>query len=253
MTENDHSNAILSIIATHVSQFESNDSPDIARKGKPFLKHVAYFEDNNGDITRRSIGTNWKNLSKESYAFTFLKGSITISGANAVNESNILKSSDKSTKCCPFIESFKTEQIMPLLKHTNDTGIVNKDGSINRKVLEDFCVKYFEYSETLKTYILPESSMKKYLAECLERDKLLVQSFRWYLPSTSVVANAEWNDFYLNFSNCTKDKERAVTLDVFCDFYYAGDKLYANVLNKPDDRKDTNDTNTRTNKKPRLN
>ena len=230
MTVNNHTSEILRIIEKHVSQYESDDLLDMSsNKGKPFLKHVSYFADNNGDISRRSIGTKWKKLSNELFALTYIKGAITISGANAVRELNI-KSSSKSSTGCPFIESFKTEQIMPLLKHTNDTGIVNKDGSINRKALENFCVKYFEFSEKLNTYILPESSMKKYLKECLDRDKLLIQSFRWYLPSTSVVANAEWNDFYLNFSNCTKDNERAVTLDVFCEFYYFGDKLYAKVL-----------------------
>lgn len=230
---------IKHIIQSHVKCYdEENKNDSSVRKGKPFLKHVAYFANPEGDITKTSIATNWQNLSKEWYAKTYTKAMITIGGANAINQNefNSKNASSNNPGKCPYLESFRTEQIMPLLKHTNDTGIVNRDGSINYPVLEKFCCDYFEYSPEIDRYILPESSMQRYLILCRERDSKLDSTFsRWYLPTTDVVASAEWNDFYLNFRDCYKTgadgrSESAVTLDTFCQFYYFGDRLYRRTL-----------------------
>jgi hypothetical protein len=253
---------IKAIIQKHVDRYEKENESDTSKmKGKPFLKHVDYFR-SDSLISTESIADKWQALSKEFYPIPYTKAMITIRGANAVmarefeaKKGSIESIKDKTEtesrkieeKKCPYHEAFRTEEIMPLLKHPNDTGIINKDGSINYDILLAFCNEYFIYSDYDKTYILPESSMRKYLELCVKRDMHLNSNFAWYLPSAGTVASAEWTDFYRNFADCFKISsipenieasytplkykiENAITLDTFCQFYYFGDELYKRNL-----------------------
>lgn len=189
---------------------------------KPFLKHLEYFSGKDG-ITMSSIGDKWSDLSKEHWLKTYTKGWITVKGANY------------SMGNCPHMCTFDSNTMMCALKHPCDTGIVNKDGSIDRKALKKFIKDSFLYDEKSNSFLLTESKMKSNLGDYVERDSELSTYISWNMPSYKTVASAEWNDFFLNYTDVyyyddNKEDERAVTLKTFLQFYYVPEVLYKRVL-----------------------
>ncbi len=192
---------------------------------KPFLKHLDYFKDDNDDINITSIGEQWSALSGEYRIKTYLKGLITIKGANY------------SINSCPYRSNFDSDTMMNALKHPCDTGIVNKDGSINMILLKNFIEHYFVYDFITKQYILTKKCMEKYLVNCVERDINLPYKINWNMPSFQTVARAEWNDFFLNYTDMMfyfndGTSDQSVTLKTFLQFYFVPNVLYNRVLNK---------------------
>ena len=192
---------------------------------KPFLKHLDYFKDGNGDINVSSIGEQWSALSGEYKIKTYLKGLITVKGANY------------NMNSCPYMSNFDSDTMMNALKHPCDTGIVNKDGSINMVLLKNFIEHHFVYDYKSNKYILTKKCMKKYLVNCVERDANLPYKINWNMPSFQTVAQAEWNDFFLNYTDmmvCYDDGtcDQSVTLKTFLQFYLVPNVLYNRVLNK---------------------
>jgi len=192
---------------------------------KPFLKHLDYFKDNNDDINVSSIGEQWSALSGEYRMKTYLKGLITVKGANY------------SMNSCPYMSNFDSDTMMNALKHPCDTGIVNKDGSINMVLLKNFIVQHFTYDSETQKYVLIKQCMEEYLIECVDRDINLPYKINWNMPSFQTVASAEWNDFFLNYtdvivSDDSSISHQAVTLKTFLQFYLVPNVLYNRVLNK---------------------
>lgn len=192
---------------------------------KPFLKHLDYFKDDNNLITKCSITDKWSKLSGEYRIKTLVKAHITIDTSNKMNP---------EYKKCPYNYKyeFESSEMMKILKHPFDTGIVNDDGSINKTNLEEFINKNF--IEKDDEYILLESKMKECLNEFLERDKNVEVPVFYTLPSFQTVAKFEWLDFFSIFSNFDVINDRAVTINRFLDFYFNPTKLYNEKL---DDKK----------------
>ena len=190
---------------------------------KPFLKHVRYFK-KDGGITACKIGEQWSNLSGEYQALTYVKGRITITGANWSDV-------DYREGRCPFKKEYDTEEIMNVLKHPCDTGIVNKDGSLNIDTMKQVIMRNFEYDAEISTFIMKEEKMNEFLAVCEARDENVEQFLPFYMPSYQTVAYNEWKDFYYNFCDrLVNNKKRAVTLHTFMQFYFQGDVLYNRKL-----------------------
>lgn len=188
----------------------------------PFVGHVDYFKGNDGKITSSSIATKWSELSNEWYLKTYIKGEITMRGANY------------GAKTCPYKYKFNPDDMMSALKHPCDTGIVNKNGSINIDILKQFIKDNFIFHEENNGFILMKSTMDKYVEKCCLRDKDMNLKLGWNVPSCDTVARAEWYDFFLNYTdtlvNCKSHEEQAVTIDTFLKFYFQPKELYNKVL-----------------------
>jgi len=196
-----------------------------SQKPTVFLNHVDYFQNYDGIINVQSISKKWSALTKENSYATQAKGNITIREAN----------SHPINKGCPYINEFNSsKEIMPCLKHSRDTGIVNKNGSINESALEYVMNTYFEeYKESpeFSKLILKQSKMSKYLKECNKRDEHLPSTAAYFIPY-KFLASEEWRVFFETFSDVNVDGELAVTAETFLLFYYDGKTLYDRILNK---------------------
>ncbi len=190
----------------------------------PFLEHLDYFKGNDGGITSHSIAEQQSKLSGESMIKTTIIGKITISGANNNNP-------DYANGVCPWKKNFESDEMLKNLKHPSDTGIVNKDGSINIEVLTNFVKLNFEYDNEHGTFVMRKSTMFEYLKVCKERDSNLEKKVIWYLPSFEVVAQGEWSSFYDVYYDTNFNGEKAVTLNTFLQFYFESNVLNQRALN----------------------
>lgn len=191
---------------------------------RPFLKHVKCFEDEkNGEISACSIGERWKALSQEGSLVTYAKGYITIKGANHVN----MRESGE----CPYMKKFMAEQIMPLLKHPCDSGIVMRDGNINVGILTNLMTSSFEFDAELGVYYIRKRVIDKLINSWKERDADADKGMGFMMPNCETIAYFEWEDFFKNYTDwwvVGPDDlyEPAVTANVFLQFYFEGDVLY---------------------------
>jgi len=180
----------------------------------PFLAHLDYFA-NNDNITTDSIATKMSKLTGDYYIVSRLKAGVVIKAANQ----NLQKGE------CPYYkDSFKSEELMPRLKHFSDTGNVNKDGSINKENLIKMLLQVSEYNHD-KDLVVKKSNIVNYLQECAERDKLMPQYGPYYVKWKTVAA-AEWTDFYNIFKDYELDGDPVVYLDTMLLFYFDGKSLY---------------------------
>lgn len=213
---------------------------EYAQKGgdKPFLKHVSFFKDKHGDITRSTIATKWSVLENIWYLKAWIFGKVTIDGANqqAANECTAVDSSGK----CPWKtkDTFTDAgELMGYLKHPRDSGIVNKDGSINLENLEKIMLTYFEYDADRKTWFVRKSQFHKELDQTAIRDKDLPAKLEGALVGWDTVTRNEWNtQFKILCSGWIKTAdggwEETVSAQHFLEFYFMCDVLYARCLNK---------------------
>lgn len=185
---------------------------------RPFLKHIKYFEGKNNLITVMSIGNQWSNLSRE-MATPYVKGFITIKAAEIKGK-------------CPYGNGYSKEYIMDSLKHPFDTGIVNRDGSINEAELISFIDEAFEYDSGSGRYVLWEHMMNSFLKKFAERDALKSGHVHWYLPDLKTVAFFEWQDFFLSFSDIVRGDKRGIYVNTLLMFYFESDLLYERALSK---------------------
>jgi hypothetical protein len=204
----------------------------------PFLQHIDYFRNQDGKINKKSIATNWAALSKESYFKTLIKAQITIYGSNYINQQNQPKSMTSSlTSTCPWkYEYDSSAELMPCLKHTRDSGIVNSDGSIDVEKLKSLMIKIFEYDEKNDYFFATKNSIIEQIQLWYSRDKHLEAKASYLMPSWETVTRAEWDDFFLNYVDCwkydssTNDFIPAITADSFLQFYFSGKTLYKRVF-----------------------
>lgn len=184
-----------------------------------FLKHVDYFNENN-KINVTSIKNKWHELTGESKWTTWMKGCITIQGANKTNPSG-----------CPYQNDWTAREIMPRLKHPCDTGIVKEDGNIDVETLRIMMYNNFCYSEEHSCYYLPKSQMMKYLEMCEKRDENFAKTTgSWIISSWRSVAETEWNTFYDTFCDFTLGDDKCITATTFLEFYFSCDELYKRIL-----------------------
>ncbi len=193
----------------------------------PFLEHVDYFSDSKGHFDRSSIATKWSNLTKEWYMKTYFKAYLTLEAGNMRAQT--------LSPGCPYRSKFESsKQLMPLLKHPADTGIVNLDGSINRWALESFMFDNFEHlihTPFISLWCVRKSRMDSYLQKTAQRDANLPQTQQYYIFPWTTVAQAEWDDAFKYFGDCvTHDNEQAISADTFLQFYYHSRDLYATIL-----------------------
>ena len=190
-----------------------------------FLSHIDYFRNNHGVISARSISEKWSELSKESRLTTYLKGLTIIKSANISDES----------AGCPYKFSYESsKELMPCLKHSRDTGIVNKDGTIDINVLTNVLFTYFEINDSSpeeSKLVLSQSKMYEYLEICNIRDKD-AQTTGPFFVSYKAIAKNEWRFFFEIFSDVTFDNELYVTAETFLLFYFNSKILYDRILNK---------------------
>ena len=196
----------------------------------PFNDHVGYFANKEtGLIDVPSISCQWSALRGEHWMKTTVKGKITVVAANEALQ--------KKTPKCPYHEKFTDKEMMPLLKHPSDTGIVKVDGSINHQCLFFVMKKCAIEDHQNKDWVIPEFKINEYLFECAQRDADAEQPGGFFMPSWQTVASAEWNDFFNNFTDRShpvegKKNGRAVTLETFLQFYYQPKILWDRVLSK---------------------
>lgn len=184
----------------------------------PFLKHIQYFESDDQIITYLSIGNQWKKLSNEVIS-PFVKSFITIQAAEVKG-------------LCPYAGGYDKEYIMHTLKHPSDSGIVVRDGSINEAELLKFIEKAFVYDDNKGKYVLWQSTMNTFIKSFAERDVNQNNYVSWYLPTFDTVAQAEWDDFFLNFSDLARNDDKGIFIDTLLEFYYASDVLYERTLKR---------------------
>jgi hypothetical protein len=188
----------------------------------PFIKHLEYFQ-NNGMIDKYSIAQKWSDITGRSFFDTVIRGSITVQGANY------------GLNSCPYMSQMNAANMMQGLKHPCDTGIVNADGSINRKKLMEFVKDAFDWSPEHNTFILSQSLMNRFILRNINRD-----SDKWginynlsrmiLLPSYPQIAQAEWDEFFNIYTDIKMNAESYVTLKRFLMFYYKPEELYAEIL-----------------------
>jgi hypothetical protein len=187
----------------------------------PFLEHIEYFKGTDG-ISACSISKKLSELTQENRLATIIKGKLTMRAANQSVEA----------KGCPYRSTFETSKdLMPCLKHPCDSGIINKDGSINIPKLKEIAGTYFDYNMVSDKWFLTKSSIFEYLNVCAARDKELPQYGACYIPWRTV-ANKEWTDFFFNFHDYEVEQDLAVTLDTFLQFYFNPLTLYKKRLDK---------------------
>ncbi len=188
-----------------------------------FLSHIDYFKGTDGKISASSISKKWTQLTGENSMMTYAKGMAVIQSANSSKEAN----------GCPYRFEFKSShEIMPCLKHSRDTGIVNKDGSININVLEYVLMTYFEYSaESQKEskLILSQTKMHDYLEECNNRDKHLPATGILFVPYKTV-SKGEWDSFFVIFGDIKINGDLYITAETFMLFYFDSATLYEKKL-----------------------
>ena len=188
-----------------------------------FLSHVDYFKNNHGIISARSISEKWSELSKENRLTTYLKGLAIIQSANASHES----------VGCPYKFSYKSsKELMPCLKHSRDTGIVNKDGTIDINVLTNVLFTYFETNDCSpeeSKLVLSQSKMYEYLEICDTRDKDAPVTGPFFVSYKSV-SKGEWGFFFDIFSDIKINSELCVTAETFLLFYFNSKILYDRIL-----------------------
>ncbi len=198
---------------------------------KPFLKHLDYFKDDEGNITTTSIGKAWHALDpNKSTIKTRIKGLAIILGANYMPKKEGISS-------CPFMRKFSSsEQMMINLKHPCDTQIVNTDGSININKLKELICRCAEYDYRRKKWHIRKQNLDKYIQECINRDKETSKT-KWYLPSFEKIVHGEWNDFYEIYSDFsifnteTASYDLSVTVETLLDFYFKSDELNSYTIN----------------------
>lgn len=199
----------------------------VRSKEKPFafLNHVDYFKDDNtNEISSSSISKKWTALTGENSWSTYAKGYAVIHGANVSEES----------KGCPYKNYFSSSEMMRCSKHSRDTGIVNKDGSINLDKLESVMNIYFEEYESdskENKLILKQSKMNEYLEECDKRDNDLPATGPFYV-SYKTIAKGEWDTFFSIFSDFIIGTEKCITAETFLLFYFDSETLYQRQLDK---------------------
>lgn len=189
--------------------------------GKPFLVHLQEFKGEEG-ITACSIGQKWTALSGENSIATYGKGRITIAGANESNP-------EYKSGGCPWKKKYEEEEMMNLLKHACDTGIVNQDGSINIDSLKDLIRLRFSFHEGVG-FCIKKSVMDAHLDACAERDENLAKKMAWYLPGYKFLAQSEWDTAYDIFTDIIVDDERALTIETFFQFYFEPRLLFERTL-----------------------
>lgn len=203
-----------------------------------FIGHIEYFKDK-GEISASSISKKWHELTGENSFSTYAKGMAVIQSANNSEE----------TKGCPYKFGFKSSaEIMPCLKHSRDTGIINKDGSINFDVLEHVLLNYFDVNKNSpeeSKLIITQSKMYEYLEECDNRDKKLPAVGILFVTYKSI-AKEEWGTFFSVFSDIKIGEELAVTAETFLLFYFDSATLYDKKLKSKG--RTNNNTNSQTNK-----
>lgn len=203
------------IIKTLIEQYSSMS------KNTPFLQHIDYFKNDDESISALSISKKWHKLTGENRIETFAKGVGIIQSANKSTES----------KGCPYRFSFKSStELMPCLKHSRDTGIVNKDGSINLETLEYILTNFFQEDDHHKL-VITRSKMYEYLEECDKRDKNLPATGVFFVPY-KILAKGEWDTFFDTFGDVKIGDEIGVTVDTFLLFYFNSDTLYERKLNQ---------------------
>lgn len=202
-----------------------NEYKNLSKRECSFLDHVDYFQNlTTKEITTNSISENWSNLTGENWLSTYAKGYAVIHGANVSEE----------MKGCPYKRSFNSVEMMKCSKHSRDTGVVNKDGSLNLDILENFLTDFTEEnvnSPNESKLILRQSKMNEYLKICDERDKNLPNVGPFYVSYTSI-AQGEWDTFFSVFSDFVIENERCVTVENILLFYFDSEKLYKEKLNE---------------------
>lgn len=193
------------------------------QKPYSFLNHVDYFQNKQTkEITSHSISENWSNLTGENCISTYAKGFAVIHGANISDE----------MKNQHYKYSFNSVDMMKCSKHSRDTGIVCKDGSINIDILENFLIEYSEENENSpedSKLIIRQSKMNQYLKKCDERDKDLPNVGPFYVSYTTV-AQGEWDTFFPIFSDFKIGTELCVTVETLLLFYFNSKELYDRKL-----------------------
>ena len=208
-----------------------------ANPGTPFLKHIMQFCGEKSEITYDSIYKNWKQLTGQNCLLLATKAKITMNGANEVAQVR----AKRAGKSCPAWKyNFKdASELMVLLKHSCDTGIINKDGSINIEALTKVMISYCELHNG--KWLMRKSSMVTHIAKRAEEDKkeaktnpdIILAGESWLnpLPGFELVAKAEWEDEFAYFNDAwIKNKdgtwEPAMTAETFLQFYFESDKLF---------------------------
>jgi len=191
---------LFNVMQNAIERYERKATPT------PFLEHVKYFSDENGKIDACSIADKWHKLTGVSKLMTWIKGKITIKGANIMS----------AKMGCPYKAVFESPaEIMSLLKHKNDTGIVNKDGSINTNLLRGMLVDCVDHNCDPKNIFLRQSRVFDYI----KKRATDTSDDVWWLSFETVAYN-EWKDAFATYSDMIQYDEPCMSLDTFLQFYF---------------------------------
>lgn len=203
-----------------VDEFEKR-----AKNSRPFLDHVRFFDDGHGQVTFESIVEKWDELQTSTAGVVnWAKAQATMQGANAGLQAK--------TPGVSWCSSFSVEEMMELLKHPADTGIVQADGSLKRDVLLAVLEACARYSGEAKDWVVPLDGLtKSVLPKCAARDaKAPAPRFSWIIPSWSFLAKNEHKDQHDVYADVVypdraqppakRSKSNAMHIRTYLGFYY---------------------------------
>lgn len=187
-----------------------NSQPEIS----PLEKHVAYFADEEGNITHSSMKEKFMQL-----------------GDNPIEASGkafkVMALGGAYIRHCPF-SMFKAHEAIGALNHARDTGIYQTDGGFNKERWEKLC----EYSEMdAGKAIITKSKFYEFLQWCRDNDP------RWdVLGIGKTASNAEWDDYFKKLTDHWKkdgnnNYEASSTLDQLQQFYLDSPTAFDKVVN----------------------
>lgn len=109
-------------------------------------------------------------------------------------------------------------------------------GRVDMKLLTDFAENNFVFNFEKNQFVLRWENIQQYLERSIKKDILLPPKLNLQMPSFQTVAEEEWKNYFLNYSDIIIDhseiKELAVSLGTFLQFYFDQNGFYKRVINK---------------------
>jgi hypothetical protein len=216
----------------------------------PFLKHIRVFGSECGRLNEKTVRDKMdelfeiKGLFDSNRVMNHIKTTFPFTAANIIRK--------EQTPNCPYQKNFEATGLMKLLVHASDSGIIDRNGDINKENLFDLMVSIFEWDWDLSydldkedpklNLFVTKNTMDIKLKEWSMRDELKgIKKRINYMFTTDKVAQGEWDDLFALFTNHyimvidDNDEicyEPAISIDIFLELYYQSDILFQKAVKK---------------------
>jgi hypothetical protein len=184
-----------------------------------FRKHVEAFQDEDGKFTLTAFTHKWKLLTNDDPLTTRIACGLTYNA-------------------CAQDKEITAASCTGRLKHVYDTGIVNRDMSINEKNLKSTMKSVFKYDPEVKNQVTTLKELLENVDKCIKRDgpdhKMPYHGVESYLVTYERVAKGEMENMIKAYSDViitrSDEKIAGITAETFIQFYFESDVLNTKVM-----------------------